>query len=122
MHAQWRRSLLTPAPSVEWDPSRKRPAPLPATANDLTITLMLPEDAALEVRAPVGSTLLDALEAADLSDVWDTRGACGGACSCSTCRVVVVSAPTPLQINCWVFEVVFVIIVDEVPGPVGNLP
>lgn len=90
------RSLLTPAPSAAWDPTRKRPAPLPITEKGVLITLMLPEDAALEVRAPVGSTLLDALEAADLSDVWDTRGACGGMCSCSTCRVIIVSAPTPL--------------------------
>ena len=35
-------------------------------------------------------------EAADLSDVWDARGACGGACQCSTCRVVIISAPSPL--------------------------
>ena len=90
--------MLTPAPSAAWFPSDKtaRP-PSVAKADTITITLLLPEDAALEVNAPIGSTLLDALEGADLSDVWDTRGACGGACECSTCRVVVVSAPAPLE-------------------------
>jgi ferredoxin-2, mitochondrial len=48
-----------------------------------------------EMRAAVGSTLLQALELSDLSDVWE-GGACGGACSCSTCRVVVVAEPSPL--------------------------
>ena len=93
-----RRRLLTPAPSAAWDPSRERrpPPSIEKKATDVLVTLMLPEDAALEVHATPGSTLLDALEAADLSDVWDTRGACGGACQCSTCRVVVVSAPAPL--------------------------
>lgn len=47
------------------------------------------------MRADVGSTLLAALEAADLNDVWE-GGACGGACNCSTCRVVVHTAPSPL--------------------------
>ena len=92
-----RRWLLTPAPSAAWDPSVQKQPRNPLTAAEMiTITLMLPEDAELTVRAQVGSTLLEALEAADLSDVWDTRGACGGACQCSTCRIVVVSAPSPL--------------------------
>lgn len=49
----------------------------------------------METRAEVGTTLLAALEASDLNDVWE-GGACGGACNCSTCRVVVRSAPAPL--------------------------
>ena len=59
------------------------------------ITVRLPEDAVMETRAAVGMTLLEALEAADLNDIWE-GGACGGACNCSTCRVVVHAAPAPL--------------------------
>ena len=57
--------------------------------------MQLPEDAVLETRGAVGGTLLEALEGSDLSDVWE-GGACGGACNCSTCRVVVVTTPAPL--------------------------
>ena len=89
------RRALTPAPSAAWDPSRKAAVP-PSTATTVNISLELPEDAIAEVSAKSGSTLMDALAAADLSDVYDMRGACGGACQCSTCRVVIVAAPAPL--------------------------
>lgn len=83
-----------PAPSKAWDPAARR-AVAPKAAHTVTLTIHLPEEAVLEVQAPVGGTLLETLEAADLGDVWE-GGACGGACQCSTCRVVVVRAPTPL--------------------------
>ena len=38
---------------------------------------------------------MEALEAADLNDVWP-GGACGGSCACSTCRVVILHSPTAL--------------------------
>jgi 2Fe-2S ferredoxin len=64
-------------------------------AATVEITVLLPEEAVLRTQAVVGATLLEALGAADLSDVWE-GGACGGMCACSTCRVVVQTAPTPL--------------------------
>jgi ferredoxin len=96
-----RRSLLVPAPSVEWDPSRARAVPVDPSAGPsaaeatIGLTIRLPEDAVLQARGAVGDTLLNVLAAADLSDVWP-GGACGGACQCSTCRVVVERAPLPL--------------------------
>jgi len=88
------RRTLTPAPSAAWDPRREPLQPTPASGS-LALTIRLPEDAVLETSGSVGSTLLDALNAADLSDVWE-GGACGGACQCSTCRVIVTRAPSPL--------------------------
>ena len=82
-----------PAPSLAWDPSRERQTTRGAVTVGLTVRL--PEDAELEMRGAVGGTLMDALLDADLSDVWE-GGACGGACQCSTCRVVVSFAPSPL--------------------------
>lgn len=83
-----------PAPSASWDPALK-----PTTEGNVEATLSirvhLPEDTVINVRARVGSTLMEALLRADLSDVWP-GGACGGACACSTCRVVVNVAPRPL--------------------------
>jgi 2Fe-2S ferredoxin len=61
----------------------------------INITVRLPEDAVLETTAVVGETLLAALEAADLSDVWE-GGACAGACNCSTCRCIISDPPAPL--------------------------
>ena len=87
------RRLLTPAPAASWDPARKSKASIDAPT--IGVTVHLPEDAVLEARAEVGATLLDALEASDLSDVWE-GGACGGACSCSTCRVIVEVMPAQL--------------------------
>ena len=81
--------FLTPAPSKSWDPGRTSHAPsVVATSETIAVTVHLPEEQVLELRAAVGGTLMDALEQADLSDVWP-GGACGGMCSCSTCRVVV---------------------------------
>jgi ferredoxin len=88
-----RRGL--PAPSAAWDPSRKVGETPTVHASTIGLVVHLPEDATLTPRAEVGSTLLEALEASDLSDLWE-GGACGGACSCSTCRVIVVHAPSPL--------------------------
>ena len=87
---------LTPAPSKDWNPSNDWDStPRPASAT-VSIAVNLPEDAVLHTQAAVGSTLMEALEAADLSDVW-IGGACGGLCQCSTCRVIVetVAAPFP---------------------------
>ena len=87
------RRWLTPAPAASWDPARKPAAPTGAPT--IGVTVLLPEDAVLAARVEVGTTLLAALEASDLSDVWE-GGACGGACNCSTCRVIVETAPAPL--------------------------
>lgn len=86
------RRWLTPAPSAAWDPSVKRQA---SNGDKIGLTVRLPEDAILEAHGAVGATLMDALLDADLNDVWE-GGACGGACQCSTCRVVIVHAPSPL--------------------------
>ena len=72
----------------------------------------MPDDSEFTTTAYCGETLLQALERADISDVWEgalrsrcqlrrgtvgsdslaargcTGGACGGACSCSTCKVI----------------------------------
>ena len=85
---------LVPAPSKEWDPDRKpaHTGSVHAGADgSISVTINLPEDAVLHTRARVGFSLMDALEASDLSDTW-IGGACGGACNCSTCRVVVESS------------------------------
>jgi ferredoxin len=84
---------LSPAPSASWDPSRIRHS-LDEGAAAIRLTVRLPEDAVLETTGQVGESLMGALEAADLSDVWP-GGACGGMCACSTCRVVVLHAPQP---------------------------
>ena len=39
-----------------------------------------------------GETLMAVLARTDVGDMWSDAGACGGACSCSTCRVVLVPA------------------------------
>ena len=64
-------------------------------STSVAVGVRLPEGTELSVRARAGATLLEALQSADLSDVWE-GGACGGACACSTCRVVVLDAPTAL--------------------------
>ncbi len=67
-----------------------------SAAATISVTVHLPEDAVLNLpNAAVGSTMLEVLEAADLGDVWE-GGACGGQCSCSTCRIEIVEAPAPL--------------------------
>ena len=86
-----RRWLSPPAPSAAWDPST---ASHKATGGPITLTVKLPEDAVLTLSAEVGQSIMESLEAADLSDVWP-GGACGGACNCSTCRIVVIDAPCP---------------------------
>ena len=86
---------LTPAPAASWDPAAERRR-ASALGQTIGITVRLPEDAVLETRARVGFTLLEALEAADLSDVWE-GGACGGACNCSTCRVMIDACPVTLR-------------------------
>jgi len=84
------------APSVAWDPGRKVPPVRGGSGpGTIGITVHLPDDAVLTFRAAAGSTLLEALQGADLGDVW-LGGQCGGACSCSTCRVVVTHAPAGL--------------------------
>ena len=82
---------LVPAPSKEWEPDRK-PAHDSSVHADgsIGVTINLPEDAVLHARAGVGRTLMEVLEVSDLSDTW-IGGACGGACNCSTCRVIVES-------------------------------
>eukprot|EP00746_Dinoflagellata_sp_MGD_P018343 gnl/MRDRNA2_/MRDRNA2_142533_c0_seq1.p1 gnl/MRDRNA2_/MRDRNA2_142533_c0~~gnl/MRDRNA2_/MRDRNA2_142533_c0_seq1.p1 ORF type:complete len:195 (+),score=28.19 gnl/MRDRNA2_/MRDRNA2_142533_c0_seq1:76-660(+) len=52
------------------------------------IVVNLPDDAVLALYAEEDQTLLEALHAGDLSDIWE-GGFCGGCCGCSTCRVVV---------------------------------
>jgi len=90
------RCLLMPAPSASWDPSRKvLSASEVATRTTVGITVHLPEEQVLEIQAPVDGTLMEALEAADLNDVWP-GGACGGMCACSTCRVVINKSPAAL--------------------------
>eukprot|EP00931_Biecheleriopsis_adriatica_P078447 TRINITY_DN51903_c0_g1_i1.p1 TRINITY_DN51903_c0_g1~~TRINITY_DN51903_c0_g1_i1.p1 ORF type:complete len:213 (-),score=38.38 TRINITY_DN51903_c0_g1_i1:79-717(-) len=39
--------------------------------------------------AEEGDTLMELLSRSDVGDVWSDAGACGGACMCSTCRVVI---------------------------------
>ena len=41
----------------------------------VAVRVLLPEDAELDLRVPVGATLLSALEKADLSDIWATLAA-----------------------------------------------
>ena len=40
--------------------------------------------------AAPGESLMEFLSRSDVSDSWTDAGACGGACACSTCRVVIV--------------------------------
>eukprot|EP00656_Telonema_subtile_P017223 TRINITY_DN19204_c0_g1_i1.p1 TRINITY_DN19204_c0_g1~~TRINITY_DN19204_c0_g1_i1.p1 ORF type:complete len:147 (+),score=38.76 TRINITY_DN19204_c0_g1_i1:205-645(+) len=54
----------------------------------ITIGVTLEDDTVMQIQANPGETLLQALDDADMSDVW-SGGACGGACSCSTCRVLI---------------------------------
>ena len=90
------RRALSPAPSASWDPSRKTlsSADIDLSTATVGVTVHLPEGTVLQIKAPVNNTLMQALEAADLGDVWP-GGACGGMCSCSTCRVVFNHAPRP---------------------------
>lgn len=90
------RRALSPAPSASWDPSRKTlsSADIDLSTATVGVTVHLPEGTVLQIKAPVNNTLMQALEAADLGDVWP-GGACGGMCSCSTCRVVINHAPRP---------------------------
>eukprot|EP00465_Bigelowiella_longifila_P006431 CAMPEP_0185255952 /NCGR_PEP_ID=MMETSP1359-20130426/5020_1 /TAXON_ID=552665 /ORGANISM="Bigelowiella longifila, Strain CCMP242" /LENGTH=133 /DNA_ID=CAMNT_0027840213 /DNA_START=223 /DNA_END=624 /DNA_ORIENTATION=- len=53
----------------------------------ITLHITTPEDTVMSISAIPGEFLLQALERSDLNDVWD-GGACGGSCSCSTCRVI----------------------------------
>uniref|UniRef100_A0A7S3ZF78 2Fe-2S ferredoxin-type domain-containing protein n=1 Tax=Lotharella globosa TaxID=91324 RepID=A0A7S3ZF78_9EUKA len=53
----------------------------------VTLHVVTPEDSEVSVSAVPGEFIMQALERADLSDFWD-GGACGGSCSCSTCRVI----------------------------------
>ena len=57
-------------------------------AHDVTVFVTLDDDTEQELRVKSGTTLLSAIDASDFSDVWE-GGACGGACACSTCRVIV---------------------------------
>ena len=82
-----------PAPSASWDPSRKNAASSTAESDgraSIHLTVELPEDAVLETRGKVGQSIMDVLEAADLSDVWP-GGACGGACN--VCAVSSIHPP-----------------------------
>ena len=54
----------------------------------LALTVVLEDDTEQHVGADSGSTLLEALERSDFSDVWE-GGACGWPCNCSTCRVYI---------------------------------
>lgn len=85
-----RRWFSPPAPSASWNPG-KGPR-LSYGGSTVAITVRLPEDAVHEIRGEVGLSMMEALEAADFSDIW-SGGACGGACNCSTCRIVVIDAP-----------------------------
>ena len=38
--------------------------------------------------AAPGESLMELLSRSDVGDAWTDAGACGGACACSTCRVV----------------------------------
>ena len=80
-----------PAPSISWDPSRTK-APAIAREATIALTVRLPEDAVMEMHGRAGQSLMEVLESGDLSDVWP-GGACGGACNCSTCRILIVTAP-----------------------------
>eukprot|EP00470_Lotharella_oceanica_P008925 CAMPEP_0170197396 /NCGR_PEP_ID=MMETSP0040_2-20121228/66297_1 /TAXON_ID=641309 /ORGANISM="Lotharella oceanica, Strain CCMP622" /LENGTH=133 /DNA_ID=CAMNT_0010447055 /DNA_START=204 /DNA_END=605 /DNA_ORIENTATION=- len=53
----------------------------------VTLNVVTPEDSVVSVSAVPGEFIMQALERADLSDFWD-GGACGGSCSCSTCRII----------------------------------
>lgn len=82
---------------VGWDPSQKKNVPLQTDGrNQVSVTVYLPEQAVAVVQGGVGASLLEVLERSDMGDVWQ-GGQCGGACSCSTCRVVVVAAPSVLN-------------------------
>jgi len=84
---------LVPAPSKAWNPEREPPSK--SISGTINLSIRLPEEAVLHTQGTAGSTLYDALMAADLNDVWP-GGACGGACNCSTCRVEIDVAPAPL--------------------------
>merc|ERR1712216_108965 len=60
---------------------------LDASPREITLTVTLDDDTELSVSCKTGQTLLEAMDQADVTDVWE-GGACGGSCSCSTCRVV----------------------------------
>lgn len=54
----------------------------------VTVSVALDDDTEQELLVQPGTTLLEAIDASDFSDVWE-GGACGGSCACSTCRVIV---------------------------------
>ena len=54
----------------------------------VTLSVALDDDTEQELQVQPGTTLLEAIDASDFSDVWE-GGACGGSCACSTCRVIV---------------------------------
>ena len=53
----------------------------------INMVIRLEDETQFTLKARSEQTLLEALDASDLSDVWD-GGACGGLCQCSTCRVI----------------------------------
>jgi len=61
-----------------------------SSSKDTTITIItrLEDDTEYRLQAHTGQTLLEALDASDLSDVWE-GGQCGGLCQCSTCRCII---------------------------------
>jgi 2Fe-2S ferredoxin len=52
------------------------------------LTIALDDDTQQVIQALEGQTVMEALDDSDFSDVWE-GGVCGGACNCSTCRVVI---------------------------------
>lgn len=56
----------------------------------ISVEVVLDDDTELRpLEAEPGETLMELLSRSDVSDIWSDAGACGGACSCSTCRVII---------------------------------
>jgi len=56
----------------------------------ILVEVVLDDDIELKpLEAECGETLMELLSRSDVGDVWSDAGACGGACSCSTCRVII---------------------------------
>ena len=66
----------------------EQPASFARNVATVRLTVLLDDDTQQVINALEGQTVMEALDDSDFSDVWE-GGVCGGACNCSTCRVVI---------------------------------
>ena len=73
---------------AQWLSVTRRVSAVSQQRSVVTVSVALDDDTEQELLVQPGTTLLEAIDASDFSDVWE-GGACGGSCACSTCRVIV---------------------------------